>query len=112
MPNAYAKLFPAAHAPIASGGLSDACGVTEDYNRPFPDFANAKSAQVISGLQAGDILHVSLGMDMGEGSPPWTPGPAEIADAHARWLTIVPGGVKVVVTHMGEKVEIIKKGRA
>lgn len=62
-------------------------------------------------LKRGDILHVALGISyMGDGIPPWIPDDHELAEAQAAWESVVPEGVKVVVTHFGHQLRAIVRG--
>lgn len=61
----------------------------------------------MNGLKSGDILHIKLGMDMGDGLRPWIPTPDDIAEAKKEWEAIVPDGVKVIVTHLGNEAVVI-----
>jgi hypothetical protein len=59
-------------------------------------------------LREGDILHIKMGiMDMGGGLPPWIPGSDEMAGTRGLWQSIVPEGVKVVVSHFGVDTQVI-----
>lgn len=63
----------------------------------------------VRGLRAGDILHISVGiLNMGDGQPPWIPGPEELGSAVAHWQKVVPEGVQVIATHFGEVPEVIQ----
>ena len=60
-------------------------------------------------LQTGDLLHVAVGIeDLGDGQGPWIPNSDHIAAAKADWEAVVPEGVKVIVTHLGQVPEIIR----
>jgi hypothetical protein len=51
------------------------------------------------------IVHVQMGiMDMGDGQPPWIPGPEEIEEARERWQKALGEDYLVVATHFGEEV--------
>lgn len=52
----------------------------------------------------GDILHVRVGMDLGEGLPPWIPGPVELEYVRDDFAQVVPEGVKVLITHCGVEI--------
>jgi len=71
--------------------------------------ANAVAAVEVLDLKADDVLVVKIGIeDMGDGLPPWIPGPAELeAVAHDVSLT-VPEGVRVLVHHMGINFQIVR----
>lgn len=60
-------------------------------------------------LKPGDILHVRVGInDMGDGMPPFIPGPEEL-DWHRRELEpIVPEGVQILVTHQGVELSVVE----
>ena len=55
-------------------------------------------------LTPGDIVHVRL--DPGEGEP--LPTSDEILDAYERWIQVMPEGVKVIVTHIGEEAYVVQ----
>lgn len=59
-------------------------------------------------LKAGEILHITLGVeDLGDGQGPWIPGLEELARTYDEWSRAVPPGVAVIVTHFGERPEVI-----
>lgn len=49
-------------------------------------------------LKAGDILHVKVGGEVGDGQP-WIPDPQQIDDYQKAFSDNVPDGVSVVVTN-------------
>jgi hypothetical protein len=59
-------------------------------------------------LKPGDVLHVRVGItDMGDGMPPFIPGPEEL-DFHRKEVeAVVPAGVNVLVTHQGVDISVI-----
>lgn len=59
-------------------------------------------------LEPGDILFLRMGLDMGDGQPPWLPGTGELENAEEAFRKVVPQGVKVVAFHAGIDAEIIK----
>jgi hypothetical protein len=70
---------------------------------PVAKVVNVEIAKV--SLAPGDVLHIQLGIqDMGDGLPPWLPTPEEIEFSRRYWQAFVPAGVKVLVTHCGEKI--------
>lgn len=61
-------------------------------------------------LRKGDVLHVTLGIaDLGDDQGPWIPDSDQLVEAHEIWQEAVPDGVNVVVSHIGEDVEVIRK---
>ena len=62
--------------------------------------------------QKGDVLHIALGGDLGDGMPPWIPTQDDIDKTKAFWDTAVPDYVRVVVTHCLEVPTIIYTGQA
>lgn len=68
-------------------------------------------AQVLS-LQDGDVLVCKLGIkDMGDGLPPWIPGPTElesVRDDLDLVFSDIDKDVRVLIHHMGIDFEIIR----
>jgi hypothetical protein len=63
-------------------------------------------------LQAGDLLHVRVGLtseEMGGDQPPWIPGPNELRVVQEEWDAVVPEGVTVLVTHIGHAPTLIRQ---
>jgi len=69
----------------------------------------AVAAVEVLDLKAGDVLVVKLGIaDMGDGLPPWLPGPKELEWVADDVSATVPDGVRVLVHHFGVHFEIIR----
>jgi len=58
-------------------------------------------------LSPGDILHIKLGMEMGD-LPPWIPDVEDLEAAKIEWEKVVPKDVKVIVTHLAVDTNILK----
>ena len=59
--------------------------------------------------EPGDIISVKLGIShMGDGLPPWLPGPEELEHVYKDVSYIAPEGVKVIVSHLGVNYEIVR----
>ncbi len=68
----------------------------------------AGQVQVLD-LKPGDVLVAKLGIaDMGEGFPPWLPGPQELESMAEDLQLIVPEGVLVLAHHMGVDFQIVR----
>lgn len=50
-------------------------------------------------LEDGDILHIKVGGELGDGQPPYIPDPCELDNQKAYWEKLVPDNVRVIVTH-------------
>lgn len=59
-------------------------------------------------LKPGDILHVTLGGDLGDDAPFYVPTVNDFEEAQQRWERAVPDGVKVIVTHALEQITVFK----
>jgi len=67
-----------------------------------------KAVEVLD-LSEGDVLVVKLGIDdMGDGLPPWIPGPAELEQVSDALTATVPEGVRVLVHHLGINFQIVR----
>jgi hypothetical protein len=59
-------------------------------------------------LLPGDLIHVQLGiLDLGDGMPPWIPSQGDMEHTRERWEAALPKDVRVIVTHIGERVDCI-----
>lgn len=104
MRDEYSTLFPTGVEPIYE---PQPIYLDEPIDLAVSD--RYSSSEVISGLRSGDILHVTVGIqDMGDGRGPWIPMDEELHAVREAWLSLVPGGVRVIVTHIGEQVEVIR----
>lgn len=59
----------------------------------------------------GDIVHITVGLsaeEMGDGMPPWIPGPEEVELERVAWANVMPPGVYLHVTHIGVDVTLVK----
>ena len=64
---------------------------------------------VVLDLKPGDILVVKLGIqNMGDGLPPWLPGPAELEYLRDELEYLIPEGVKTVVHHHGIDFSVVR----
>lgn len=71
--------------------------------------ANAVAAVEVLDLKDGDVLVVKLGIeDMGDGLPPWIPGPQELECVARDLSLVVPEDVRVLVHHMGINFQIVR----
>ena len=50
-------------------------------------------------IEPGDILHVKLGGEIGDGQPPWIPTPEDVQHCYDLWAQVLPTGTGLVVTH-------------
>lgn len=58
------------------------------------------------------IAHVKLGIaDMGEGQPPWIPGPEELEKARDEWQKALGDTYLVVATHYGTEIDFYDRRR-
>lgn len=62
-------------------------------------------------LQDGDMLHVKVGLSADElgGQPPWIPGPEELDAVRDDLAAAVPPGVRVIVTHFGIDLTVVRE---
>jgi hypothetical protein len=58
-------------------------------------------------LKPGDVLHVALGGDIGDGMPHWVPTEGELVYCYDEWQAAVPDFVTVIVTHHLQVPEIL-----
>ncbi len=71
--------------------------------------ANAVAAVEVLDLKDGDVLVVKLGIEyMGDGFPPWIPGPQELEHVACDVSASVPEGVRVLVHHHGINFQIVR----
>lgn len=75
--------------------------IAEDRDVMMGWFANAIMAGFDSHSSARPehIVHVKVGGDMGDGMPPFVPGPKELAEERARWQVALGPKYLVICTH-------------
>jgi hypothetical protein len=59
----------------------------------------------VANLSRGSIVHIQLGMEMGDGLEPWIPGPEQLVETRDEFRKVVPPDVEVVVTHVGVNIK-------
>lgn len=63
-------------------------------------------------LRPGDVLHITVGGDVGDGYPPWIPSPTELDQVREGWRKLLPEGVKAIVTHYLVNTTIVREADA
>ena len=75
-----------------------------EWNKEITEAIAARAVAEVRAfrVKSGDTLHVRVGIeDMGDGQPPWIPGPDELDQIKEELEQYVPEGVKAYVTHFG-----------